>query len=1074
MEELRSLKELPAIWPANTMRLKPGGNEYEGPCPFCPKDHSTTYKIINGETRSFTGADRFIVWIQTKGCYCRNCAQRGEGRNGNGWYSLKDVSQRLGFTISDDLKPVRAEDLEEDDPITMLWSDAMVANAHKRVDYDWWFEKCGWSRELVDEFQLGYGTLYQRMGEAHLIPMHIQKAFEVPLEGWYLAARKPGQKGERNPGSSKHFFWLVEKDRESKTVVLCESEKNNPTHVAIGYKNTVATFGAGNKNKKILEYLWSLGYRHLILAGDNDDAGREMTERFGKWAQQLKYETVRVIDWPTDFKVKGDTTDLHADNEGNSEATRIQFDSWLSDFALPQYEETIVEDVQIVDLEELRGEGPNSIYGTIKDFLGTYTAKRNYGRGRLLLLAVPPGAGKTHTSVRVVQELARDYLVERAAHKRDVENRRDDLVQEYESAVDQTEREELSKAIHQLEMKLEDWSVTAVAWFGQYVNQWADLQRIGIDPDLWYDFKARSEENCGNFDTVQQLAMKHHDIGAFCKNGCPLREMCKANGYLSQEKERHSKPITFFRHGNLPQPMASEYPKGLLIDENPTALWEQFLSIDADDLYPFYPERETYYQEDDHYQMLKTLMTAIRAAMSANAGAKEYLDDKRTKRNPEYRYSGAAFYRLVENQLRLQGTTLPQIMDDLKQDAADLFHPNFISMNNQEAPTIRLRCVPDLLKTMQRELVAYIENPMHRAPSCVHLISGKLLVFPVERLTIPSRVPVIVADGTALPQLYEAMFNRDLEIFRPEIRNPNCRTIIIGGSDWLKSVFNREVGPLVQRRKKAEKQLIAKSDPSKPINFEDLPMGDDFNESKFIEEAIVLIKGVAEENEKLLVIGFKDLRYLLEDHLVREYPHLKDKVAWGHYGAMRGTNFYEDYPAVLLIGAFRIPYDAAYLYISMWATLLGITEEIDDNTVQKFMRYDGQQEGYEYRTFENPFADAYVNAREQAEMRQSVERIRPHASQMEKTIYVAAGRPAIKAVTEVVRKKEFLDRYRVTKDKILKNHLLKVGRTSVEMFGKIVLPTFAVLEKEFKMSRTDITKVRKAVIAELTSTDKPV
>jgi hypothetical protein len=798
----------------------------------------------------------------------------------------------------------------------------------------------------------------------------------------------------------------------------------------------------------------------LILAGDNDEAGRDMNERFGRWAAQLRFENISYIDWPTDFREGGDTTDLLAAHGGDVHLASAQFVAWMEEYKLPQFEDHIDTEAQIVELEDLRGTGPDSIYGWETNFLDTYHSKKRHGRGRLLLLAVPPGAGKTHTSVRVIEERAKTYLERRKKEYEALESQLESLSAELDEARDPVARDELAKSVQKVKIKLDEFSFVGFGWFGQYINQWADLQRIGIDESLWMDFQARNPDNCGNFEVVKQLGQQHHNIGAFCNNGCPLREMCKKNGYLAQEEERKKKPIIFFRHGNLPQrEMVSECRELIVIDENPTGLFEQSLEIKAANLYPFFPDREAFYKDDQDYQRLTRLLAAVRAAMSVNDGA--------PKDDPKFHIYGASFFRLVDEQLGLHDLTLQEVLDGLRGETLELHQPNFLSGSNDAAYSIPLRCVPDLVKVMQRELPAYIVNPFHEAPSTIHLISGSLVVFPMDRLLIPTNIPIIVADGTAMPKLYEAMFNREVEFYRPEIRNPNCDTIIIGNSDWLKSVFNRQVGHIVQKIRRAEESLRAKSAPNQPINMDDLPIDDAF-ESKFMEEAAILIRGVAEENDKLLVISYKDLRLLLEGHLEKTHPHLKGKIAWGHYGAMRGTNMFEDFPAVLLIGAFRIPYDQAYLYISMWAFLLGVENKIESETIVKKMPYDGMPEyEYEYRTFADPFADQYVNSREQAEMRQSVERIRPHATKQPKRVYVAAGRPAIKAVTQVIPKKKFLDRYRVTKNAMLLAYHRKQAAKSLEMFGEVRFPPFRQVREEFHTSNAAIKEVRAQVLAEL-------
>jgi len=130
------------------------------------------------------------------------------------------------------------------------------------------------------------------------------------------------------------------------------------------------------------------------------------------------------------------------------------------------------------------------------------------------------------------------------------------------------------------------------------------------------------------------------------------------------------------------------------------------------------------------------------------------------------------------------------------------------------------------------------------------------------------------------------------------------------------------------------------------------------------------------------------------------HPDLARRVVWGHYGALRGTNRYEDCDAVVLIGCPRQPYEEVYERASAYGALLELPYIKPDLTVVP-APYDGRYEGAVIPQFADPFARRLVNLVEVGEVVQALERIRLHTSPKPKTAYLAMTRPAARFVTEV-------------------------------------------------------------------------
>ncbi|MBC7811652.1 MAG: toprim domain-containing protein, partial [Burkholderiales bacterium] len=442
---ISSYEDLAEKW----IDLQPDSKEAHGPCMMCPPNAGSRY---NDDGVAFTGADR--CWVHPynikAGINCRECKAAGRGPKGNGWWPINAVMRKLGAELDDDIV---VTELPAKRPIHNLWRDAQVDAAHAAVDYDYWMTTCRWPKDLVDQFKLGYGNMLNaEMGMSHLIPMHPQRPNEDPVPGWYIAARKPGRKGSvRGSGSSKDYVWFVETDRSSETVCLVESEKNVITAVHLGYKNAVATYGSGNVYPELITWLWSLGYRHIVLMGDTGTEGEHFNQAYAKFATWAKFDSIKEIAWPVGFGDNYDITDLNRDKDN----ARHLIDSWLSDIYVPDGDAVSADDDEVLPLEVLRGEGPQSIYGIISEFY------KSYKPGTMLNLVMPPGMGKTHTLLRFVQEIA-------AEHKTLKQIEWDELNEQLAAAQDEKTREVIAG-------KLDRFSFASVAWFGQYIDQWSDL-----------------------------------------------------------------------------------------------------------------------------------------------------------------------------------------------------------------------------------------------------------------------------------------------------------------------------------------------------------------------------------------------------------------------------------------------------------------------------------------------------------------------------------------------------------------------------------------------------------------------
>lgn len=93
---------------------------------------------------------------------------------------------------------------------------------------------------------------------------------------------------------------------ESDSVFICEGIYNSLSFIELGY-DSVFNFGLGNIKDKI-KTLHLKGIKNIILASDNDDAGRNFNK---ECYHLLKHNfTVTFFQFPYNFQNKGDANDL--------------------------------------------------------------------------------------------------------------------------------------------------------------------------------------------------------------------------------------------------------------------------------------------------------------------------------------------------------------------------------------------------------------------------------------------------------------------------------------------------------------------------------------------------------------------------------------------------------------------------------------------------------------------------------------------------------------------------------------------------------------------------------------------
>lgn len=1054
-------------------------NEYHTACPFC-----STGNVHSFRGNEFYGEDRFVLKKEGRGGFCRRCSLEGNGDRNTGWWSIQSIGKKLGLIITQEFRSSLRDLPVEEEPLRMLWYQGQVTIAHKKVNRDFW-KKFGWTDETINFFQLGMGTLYSRNPDMNIIPIKVTHIGDTqPMDMYYISTRGTNAEGvpvkERSMGTISPYAWLIREDSASRTIAVVEGEKDMITAYQLGYRNLICSFGVNHFNSKKVQWLKSLGYDRLVDLIDADEPGRALANRAAAWATQAGMQWVQNT-WegtkPEDAK---DLTDLlQALSDKGTKAflaeslilrspEAINRNPIRSNLILDMEADAASADI-IVDVEELRGMGPNSMRTHAEVFLQEYEGERKRGVGKVLLLSIPPGAGKTHAMIQLVEDLVAKELPRKEAEYDGLVKSMAQLEENMKltASLPEEDKEALKNAHTKLKERIDNFSFELVSWFGQYKEGFQDLLAAGARKDWWFNYEARNESNCANLSLVSELGKNNHDVGSFCRFACPFREACKEKAFLNQDRQRHRYPITFLRHQHLLSPQLVTDRKLLVIDEYAGNVFEGSpVVFNISDVQPFREGWELDMQDQEKIQFVRMFTEAVRSAMSYNLGA---VRAEVENTGVETTLSGANVLRLIDQHLRSNDSSLAEVTTEISSEFLHKhYQPTFNQMGGREQIEVQNRCVPFLFDTILREMPDYQDSPENKFPSCINLVQGRMEVYASKSIDIPSKIPVIILDATAFPALYQAMFKREVAIRKYSFRNPNASTTVYVGSDYTHGYLNSSLGQFLRNRK-SKVRMTAKTIEGNTFNAEDVEFDMSIGQNSLVQDCHQMVSHLVGKHGNLLVVTHKVLREVLEFYMTRTYPDLqkvddkgRKRLVFGHYGALRGTNAYKDYDAVLLIGAFRVPYEVLWRRIQMWTWLLGLRSEIPITTIIRTGKYHTQTIGHGFRSFENEFAAEYVDMVEAGEMQQCAERIRPHSDKKQKFVYIMASRPALRFVDAVYDKRETIKQLLSQGDIEIRTYIDTYRRRNNNR-----QPSMRMLSKEFRMSLRDIQKIVKKYRCEL-------
>jgi 5S rRNA maturation endonuclease (ribonuclease M5) len=1019
----------------------PLNSNNSGPCPFCETGSVTTKNNIQ-----FRGKDRFYLYPDKKAWGCRVCNVEKRGPNNSGWFPHDIVADKLGLEMSEAFKAEFPSSMPTElKPLEFL-TYAQTLKNHKEVTREFW-RGFGWTDETIDRFLLGWGKIDTYHLSGHLIPMDVTNTVdEETVPGFYTSIRVAGEKRKQR-GSSRNYLWHIRDDEYLNTCALVEGEKDLITAYQLGHKNVACTF-SNYWNDNFTKFI-AQRYEKMTVYIDNDEAGERWLGRMVPDLLVAGIE-VHILNWKQVEGAKSgeDLTDYYQRIKSN--ITCIENFKGKFIVKSPIVRVTKTHNNKIVPIELIRSQEPGSLHHEVHHFLANYTYKR--GKGNALLLAVGPGAGKTHTLYKAAEEQARKMRVQRQHTEEQLQLMVDNLTVEVEGADDE-HVEELQELLDNQEKLLEKFTYNSIAWYAPYKNGIDELLAMGADPKLWYNFQARNKDNCQSYDITQQLGENYHAIGGFCELSCPHYKECVEEGYLHQNTEMREYPIVFYRHEHILRlpPTSIEL---VIIDESLIPVVEDPINFVEEELDPFNTGWQLDVENDINRDILEFFVQSLRIAAAYNRGQPQQLPDKQ-ELNPKYIIHGNQFYKILEKVYSNSGRDIAEIVA-LKKEDLNAYQPSYISGDQK---FIKKRCVPLMHDAVIRELGIYSYDKKADRPSTINIVAGNYEVYREPRLKMPARMPVIIADATPMLELYQSIFDRGIRVYAPRFRNPNAEIIVVHGSDWTRNHVNSQLSIPMENLAKVNEEVGELLEGALP---DDVPqILDGYMKSTVFQDIVYIVEHLKSKHDSVLMVTHKNLREFVESVLQGAYSETdksqnKEKFAWGHYGGLRGTNKYKDFEALALIGAFRIPYDVMWRKAQLWAYGLGLQESVPQQLVSKNRDYhmSGVSTMGKYITFDHWLADKLVNHAEQGEMVQCAHRIRPHSSDERKVIYIFATRPVGDLATKLVEKSKFVKSIKET----TYAKLVRFIKSQYEDTGK--LPTYRTIRKKFKVSNTTIKEAR--------------
>ena len=282
-----------------------GRNMYK--CPLCKSGH--------GSGRNSNGA--FSIKPDGKSWHCFSCNQGGDIFTLIGLYEglseFKDQLERAGQLYGIDTQPRRSERKKErkEEKPAMNYKEYITAchQAAGKTDY---FKQRGFTDDIIDRFNLGYDEgkkviviPYDQNGSYYITRSTEGKSFRKPPSGDQDAAEPVYNRGALYSGLP---------------CFVCESPIDAISIMAAGGGSCTAVALGGTGHRKLIDQVKAKEPTSvLILSFDQDDPGRQATEKAAAELNELKGITYFAASWTLDAYPEGSRKDANDFLRGNKD-----------------------------------------------------------------------------------------------------------------------------------------------------------------------------------------------------------------------------------------------------------------------------------------------------------------------------------------------------------------------------------------------------------------------------------------------------------------------------------------------------------------------------------------------------------------------------------------------------------------------------------------------------------------------------------------------------------------------------------------------------------------------------------
>ena len=454
----------------------------------------------------------------------------------------------------------------------------------------------------------------------------------------------------------------------------------------------------------------------------------------------------------------------------------------------------------------------------------------------------------------------------------------------------------------------------------------AMLDRFGSQAAV---IKGRNADNCTKYESAEALGKGGHSVRQSLCYHCPVRQECIESGYLSQfDGYQNGRTNVAF----MPIESAVELLKDnkgsatlnadvLVFDEDPSRVAMQTHSLTIKQLDQINPST-------DQVRVVIDLLSEL--VLSVQRYGKVLNDWSRLKDRIQsilkrFKRKGGQHAELAMDTERVMREVIGQINDTSR---------NLISTSPEYVEQVEPRWLANIVSELKRIITA------DKAINVSLVVTEERLVFRHPR-TINPKAKMVVLDAYGRPELYQQVFNKEVRIHQHQVK-PNMKLWHI------------------------------------PMNTSRTCMGNESRWTRAKWEQVIKNQTSLFEFEQMVI--FVDGKEMVEktETAVKSLG-LSQKVAVDYFYRGRGTNKYQEFDAVVILGQAEPRSD---VIVSETRALHRDGQYVSDKVKSN-----------NKRQFRDPRLQQFKESRQIDEIVQCVYRIRPatHPHQLGKKVIICTG-----------------------------------------------------------------------------------